>query len=160
MRALLFAAGLALAAAPALAQSVQVTGLDGRSASVSAAELSALPQVKVVLSAHGETHVYEGPRLIDVLAKVGTPTGAAIRGAEMADAVVVAGSDGYRVVFGLAETDPGVRKDAIILADRVDGAAIAAKDGPYRLVVEDDVRPARSVRMVTSVSVVRMPPGP
>jgi Oxidoreductase molybdopterin binding domain len=160
VKALLIAVSLTLAAAPALAQSVRITGPGGQSASLASADLAALPRVKATLSAHGETHVYEGPRLIDLLAKVGTPTGSAIRGAEMADAVVVEGSDGYRVALSLAETDPGVRKEAIILADRVDGAPIAAKDGPFRLVVEGDLRPARSVRMVTSVEVVRLPKAP
>lgn len=156
MKAALLAACLALAAAPALAQSVRVTGPDGKTATLGASDLDALPQATAALSAHGERHLYEGPRLIDVLAKVGAPTGVAIRGPAMADAVVVEGADGYRVVFGLAETDPGVRADKIVLADRVDGSPIGIMDGPLRLVVEGDLKPARSVRMVTSVEVVRL----
>jgi hypothetical protein len=157
VKALLLAAGLALTAAPALAQSVKVTGPGGRTATLTAAELEALPQATAALSAHGERHLYVGPRLIDVLAKVGAPVGVAIRGPEMADAVVVEGADGYRVVFGLAETDPGLRADKIILADRVDGSPIGIMDGPLRLVVEGDLRPARSVRMVTSIELLRLP---
>ena len=69
--------------------------------------------------------------------------------------MLVTGQDGYRVALGLAEADPGVRADKIILADRVDGHAIEGKDGPIRLVVEGDLKPARSVRMVRSIAVVR-----
>ncbi len=155
MRAAVLAAALTFVAAPALAQSVRVTGPSGQAVSFDASALAALPHAKATLTAHGESHVYEGPLLIDLLAKAGTPTGSAIRGAEMADVVLVTGSDGYRVALGLAETDPGVRSDRIILADRVDGHPIDAKDGPFRLVAEGDLRPARSVRMVVSIGVVR-----
>jgi hypothetical protein len=167
MRAVVLAAAVAFAAVPAAAQSpnvavnvapnvgVDVTGLAGQVARFDAAALSAMPQAKATLNAHGETHVYEGPLLIDVLAKVGAPTGQAIRGPEMADVVLVTGQDGYRVALGLAEIDPGVRADRIILADRVDNHAIEGKDGPIRLVVEGDLKPARSVRMVSSIAVVR-----
>jgi hypothetical protein len=144
-----------LAAVPALAQSIDITGPAGQVARVDAAALAALPQAKATLSAHGETHVYEGPLLIDVLARTGAPTGQAIRGPEMADVVMVTGQDGYRVALGLAEIDPGVRADKVILADRVDGHAIGGQDGPIRLVIEGDLRPARSVRMVRSIAVVR-----
>ena len=166
MRSVVLAAALACVAVPAFAQSIavgqssvslaiNVTGPSGQVARFEVAALAAMPQAKVVLTAHGETHAYEGPLLIDVLAKAGAPTGPAIRGPEMADVVLVTAQDGYRVALDLAEVDPGVRADRIILADRVDGHPIDAKDGPVRLVVEGDLRPARSVRMVRSISVVR-----
>jgi hypothetical protein len=148
-------AALALPAVPSVALPVMVTGPTGQLVSFSAKALAAMPHARVTLTAHGETHAYEGPLLIDLLAKAGAPTGAAIRGAEMADVVLVTGADGYQVALDLAETDPHVRNDKIILADRVDGHAIDGKDGPFRLVVEGDLRPARSVRTVVSVSVVR-----
>jgi hypothetical protein len=72
---------------------------------------------------------------------------------------VVRAADGYAVVFGLAELDPGTRADRIILADTVDGAPLAAEDGPFRLVAGGDVRPARSVRQVSALQVVRFPAG-
>jgi hypothetical protein len=155
VKAALLAAALVLAAGPALAQSVRVTGPSGQVVSLSAEALAAMPRATVALTAHGERHVYEGPLLIDVLARAGAPTGAAIRGAEMADVVLVTASDGYRVALSLAEADSMTRSDKIILADRVDGHAIDARDGPLRLVVEGDLRPARSARMVVSVTVVR-----
>jgi hypothetical protein len=161
MRSVLLAAAVASIAVPAAAQpiavgpSINVTGPSGQVARFDLAALAAMPQAKVVLSAHGETHAYEGPLLIDVLAKAGAPTGSAIRGPEMADVVLVTAQDGYRVALDLAQIDPGVRADKVILADRVDGHPIDAKDGPVRLVVEGDLRPARSVRMVRSIAVVR-----
>jgi hypothetical protein len=152
-RIILLPACLALLAAPAVAQTIALKGPDGRTATIAAADLSGLPRVSFAFDAHGQKHVYEGPLLIDVLAKVGTPTGKDIHGPALADAVIVSAADGYQVVFGLGETDPGTRANRMVLADRADGAPLGAKDGPYKLVVEGDLRPARGVRMVTSIEV-------
>jgi hypothetical protein len=81
--------------------------------------------------------------------------------ASAASAQSVSGAaDGYHVVLALAETDPAMRPNRIILADRCNGAAMAAPEGPFRMVVEGDLRPARSARQVTSIAVVRLPTTP
>jgi len=59
------------------------------------------------------------------------------------------------VALSLADTDPLVRKDQIILADRADGAPLPDGLGPYRLVVEGDQRGARMARMVVSIALLR-----
>ncbi|WP_225896892.1 molybdopterin-binding oxidoreductase [Brevundimonas goettingensis] len=151
----LVAACFALAG-PAAAQSVALRGADGGVTTLEAPELAALPRVSIPLTIYGEAHVFEGPLLIDVLTATGIQTGAALRGPALAQAVVVRAADGYAVVFGLAELDPGTRPNRIILADTVDGAPLKAGDGPFRLVAEGDLRPARSVRQVTAVEVVRL----
>lgn len=156
MRILIAAAVLALAASPAFAQSLALKGPDGQTATLSAADLAKLPRVKFTFDAHGQKHDYEGPLLIDVLAKVGVATGKPVGGKELASVVLVTASDGYRVALGLGEADPATRPNRIIVADRADGAPLAAKDGPFKLVVEGDLRPARSARMVTEIAVVRM----
>jgi hypothetical protein len=146
------------AGASAQAQSLSVTGLAGQSATLSAADLAAMPRVAVTLHLDGgRTEACEGVALSDILAKVGAPQGKALRGPEMADVVVATASDGYRVALALAETDPGMRAEKIVLADRCNGAAMTAPEGPFRLVVENDIRPARSARQVTGFSVVRAP---
>ncbi|RRN65807.1 molybdopterin-dependent oxidoreductase [Caulobacter sp. 602-1] len=154
-RSLLAAFALTVLATPVLAQNLALVGPDGQAVALNAAELAALPRQTVAFATHGESHVYEGPLLIDVLAKAGAPTGKALHGPEMADVVLVEASDGYTVALGLAEADPGTRANRIILADRADGAALAAKDAPFRLVVEGDLRPARSARGVTRITVIR-----
>ena len=150
------ALALALAAGPSLAQSITLKGASGQTATITAAEIAALPRTSFTLDAHGTKHVFAGPLLIDVLAKVGAQKGTALRGPGLAQAVVVTASDGYRVVYGLAEADPGTRPNRIILADRADGKPMDAKDGPFRLVVEGDLRPARAVRMVGDIEVVNL----
>jgi len=129
-------------------------GLDGRRRVMSAAEIAALPRHRVELEIHGSSHVYEGPLLLDVLTAVDVPTGAALRGPALGHAVMVAAADGYRVALGLTELDPATRPNRIILADRVDGKGLASAEGPLRLVVEGDLRPARAARHVVTVTVI------
>lgn len=159
MRPLILAACLSLLAAPVLAQSLSLTGPAGQTATVTSADLAGLPRHTVILDAHGQKNSFEGPLLIDVLAKVGAPTGKALRGAELSNAVIVTASDGYQVVIGLAEADPGTRPNRIILADRMDGKPLPEKDGAFRLVVEGDLRPARAARLVTAIKVVKLSDG-
>ena len=156
MKSALLALCLAGLATSALAQTVTLKGPTGQTAKLGVSDLAALPRVSFTFDAHGHKHVYEGPLLIDVLAKVGTPTGKAIHGPEMADVVLVKASDGYQVAFGLAELDAGTRSNRVILADKVDGAPLSDKDGSFKVVAEGDLRPARSARMVSEVEVLRL----
>jgi len=150
------ALAVACLALPASAETLSVKGPAGQTATLTAADVGALPRVSFLFDAHGQKHTYEGPLLIDVLAKAGTPTGKALRGPALGHAVVVRASDGYTVVYGLAELDPGTRPNRIILADKADGRPLEAKDGAFKVVAEGDLRPARSARMVTSVEVVKL----
>jgi hypothetical protein len=45
--------------------------------------------------------------------------------------VVAEAADGYRVVFSLAELDPGIRDSDVIVADTLDGTPLDAKHGPF-----------------------------
>jgi hypothetical protein len=156
---LIVAAGLGLAG-EGRAQSVTLRGPDGQTRTVTSAELAAMPHETAALaSEHGPAKHYDGVPLTLLLQSVGAPAGKALHGPALADLVVVSASDGYRVVLALAETDPGVRSEKILLADRGDGAPLPASEGPFRLVVEGDLRPTRSARMVTAIR-VEAAPGP
>jgi hypothetical protein len=89
----------------------------------------------------------------------GAAQGEHLRGAAMAMAsyVLVEAADGYRVVFSLAELDPGIQDSNVLVADKVDGHALDSKVGPLRLVAPLDKRPARWVRMVQSIRVITVP---
>lgn len=153
-------ASLLLASAVASAEdaspSVALTGLDGQQASITLVELDALPRVKISVDQHGVTHAYEGALLGDVLAKVGVPQGKAIHGPELADVVIIGARDGYTVALDLAGADAATRTERVILADRMDGAPLDPEKGPFQLVVEGDLRPARAARMVSSIKVERV----
>jgi hypothetical protein len=140
------------------AQALTVTGLAGQKVVFGAAEIAALPHQPITLQLEGgKSEACEGAPLSLLLAKVGAPQGKALRGPEMTDVVEIGAADGYHVALALAETDPAVRANRVILADRCTGGPIAAPEGPFRLVVEGDLRPARSARQVTSVTVLRLP---
>lgn len=89
----------------------------------------------------------------DLLHRAGVPEGENFRGAAMTLYVVAEGADGYRVVFSLAELDPGTSDSEVIVADTMNGAPLDAKHGPFQLVVPHDKRAARWVRMLKSLSV-------
>ena len=150
------AAVLTTLAGPALAQSIALHGPDGQAATLSAADLAALPHVSVTATQHGKTSTFDGVPLGDIVAKVGAAQGKAVHGPELATVIRITAKDGYQVVLGLAETDPATRAGKVILADRADGAPLKAEDGPFRIVVSDDLRPARSARMVEKIEVIRL----
>jgi len=98
---------------------------------------------------------YEGVLLEELLRKAGVPQGEQLRGSSMATYVIAEAEDGYRVVFSLAELDSGILESEVIVADTMDSAPLAAKQGPFRLVAPHEKRPARWVRMLKSLTVVR-----
>jgi molybdopterin-dependent oxidoreductase-like protein protein len=155
---IMLAAGLALGSAGvALAQSVAVSGLAGQQVTLSAADIAAMPHQPVTLKLEGgRSEACDGVALSAILAKVGAPQGKALRGPEMADVVLVGAADGYHVALTLAETDPIMRGDQVFLADRCGGAPLPAAEGPFRMIVLGDGRPARSARQVTSITLVRV----
>ncbi len=159
MRRHIAALTLRLAAVDAQAEGLALKGLDGQAATLSAADVAALPHEPMTITGEGKTIAVRGVPLGLILARVGAPAGKTLRGPELADAVVVTAADGYRVVFALAETDPAMRKDRILLADQDgEGHALGPHDGPFRLVVESDQRPARSARQVTTIELRRLAP--
>jgi hypothetical protein len=155
LRIVILAALAAVAATPGAAQTLSLSGAGGQTAVLSAADLAAMPHVQVTTKAHGQTHVYDGVILGDVLAKVGAPRGGAIKGPELATVVRFTARDGYKVVLGLAETDPITRASRVIVADREAGQPLK-DDGPFRLVIEDDLRPARSARQIEKIEVLKL----
>jgi DMSO/TMAO reductase YedYZ molybdopterin-dependent catalytic subunit len=111
-----------------------------------------------VENAHAKkTEVYEGVPLEALLQKVGVPQGEQLRGPAMATYVLVEAADNYRVVFSLAELDSGFLDSEVLMADTMDGAPLAPDQGPFKLVAPHEKRPARWVKMVKSITVVRAP---
>ncbi len=153
MRARVLAPTLALLtwlAGAAQAQTVTVTAPGGQSANVNEAQLRDLHRISVT-AAYGDHHVYAGAPLGDLLALVGAPSDARLHGPVLDQVVVVTGSDGFYSVLSLAETSAAFRDQPVILADEEDGKPLDAKEGPFRLVIGGDLKPARSVRMVVSL---------
>ena len=142
---------------PTAATVISVSVENGKAQSFDFAALDKLPQHRVHAEAHGNAVDCSGPNLIDVLAQAGVASGEALRGKNLALYVRVSAADGYRAVFALAELDPGFRDNVPILTHLCNGKALDARDGPFRLVVPGEKRPARWVRQVTAIDVLRTP---
>lgn len=140
---------------PATGAILQVTGPAGQ-LSFSAADIAALPHVSVNAEFHGERHVFEGVLVTTLVARVGAPTGDRLRAKELDHVVLAIARDGYRVALSLAETDAGVTPRKVIIADKADGQPIPETEGPFRLVVEGDLKPARSARMLAALEVRKL----
>lgn len=115
--------------------------------------LKALPHKTVTVhNPHTNAdETYSGVELIDLLAGLGVPHGKALRGRALSEYVVATGSDGYKAVLALAEADPAFHPGEVIVADSMDGKPLDPKIGPFRLVVTEDKRPARSVHNLVSL---------
>lgn len=97
---------------------------------------------------------YEGVPIREILTRAGVPGGEALRGSDLAKAVVITGADGYRVVFSPAEFDPAFTDRVSLLADTKDGQPLSGNAAPYQVVLEGEKRPARWVRQVVSIELV------
>ena len=119
----------------------------------SPADLKALPHISVTIhnSHTNADETYAGVRLADLLVPLGVPLGNELRGEALTHCVVATGSDGYEAVLSLAEIDPSFHPGEILVADTMNGKPLDAHSGPFKLVVTEDKRPARSVRNLTTI---------
>jgi hypothetical protein len=118
-------------------------------------DTSSLSRTEVKAGAHGDApSAWQGVNLIDVLRAQGAPVGKELRGKALSDFVRITASDGYQVIFSLGELDPDFGGRKVVLVDKHEGKPLDAKDGPYRIVVPDDSRPARWIHSVTAIELV------
>jgi len=121
---------------------------------VSAETLAGLPRVKVEAKERDNpSATYEGVALGAILERAGLPRGEKLRGKALRAIVVITASDGYQVVFTLADTDPAFTDRQIILADRKDGKPLPEKEGPFRIIAPLEKRPARWIRNVKTIAI-------
>lgn len=153
---LLLASLVVSTAAPAQqsgAPALSVTGTP-RALTLTAPMLASLPRASVATTNNGISTTYEGVWLADILKHAGVPLGPGMRGSSLASYVVAAASDGYRVLFSLGELDPAITDGRFLVADMADGKPLFGENGAFRLVVPGDRRGARSVRMLSSLTLV------
>lgn len=121
------------------------------------ADLKGLPRTRVEVNGEdGRKVTYEGVPIVELLKKAGAPVGGGLRGDALASYVVASASDGYQVVFSLAELDPAMTGNDVIVADTLDGKPLFSYQGPMRIVAPKDARPARSIRMLSRLEIVRL----
>jgi DMSO/TMAO reductase YedYZ molybdopterin-dependent catalytic subunit len=125
---------------------------------IDVSELHRLPRVEVrTTDPHdpGKEIVYSGTTLVETLKTGGLVVDSGMAG--LRDAVkmtvIVEATDGYRAVFSLAELDPELTDRVILLADTKDGQPLPLREGPLRIIVPGEKRPARWVRQVKALTV-------
>ena len=137
---------------------VKIGGAVATPFTVSLEDLKKMPRktLRVENSHAKKTEVYEGVPLDALLQKAGVPQGEQLRGAGMTSYVLVEAADNYRVLFSLAELDTSFQDSEVLLADTMDGAPLAADQGPFKLVAPHEKRPGRWVKMVSAITVGRV----
>ncbi len=123
---------------------------------VTAANLAKLPRHTAVLNDHDKQIGYEGPLLRDVLTQAGMDFGNGLHGKQLSSYIAALATDGYEVVYALADLDPTVVDSGIIVADKRYGQALAPNEGPLRIIVPHDKRPTRSLRLLQEIDVVQL----
>jgi DMSO/TMAO reductase YedYZ molybdopterin-dependent catalytic subunit len=119
-------------------------------------DLAAMQRASVnVAGQKGAKILYQGVPLFEVLSRAGIPDGTSPRDTRNTLYVTVTAADGYRVVFALAELDPGFSDRTVLLADRRVGQPLTSREGPLRIVVPGEKLHARWVREVQSLDLER-----
>jgi len=134
---------------------VKITGEVTNPLTIGPAELQQYKQTTVTRKdKDGKAHIYSGVIVSEILTKAGVTLGADLHGKNLAKYLLVEAGDGYQALFALAELDKGFTDRAIILADKVDGQPLAPADGPFRIIVQDEKKPARCIKQVTAMKVM------
>jgi DMSO/TMAO reductase YedYZ molybdopterin-dependent catalytic subunit len=138
--------------APAQARAVlRVSGAVDHPLVLGMSDLDAMHHVSANVDKNGVKAVYKGVPLFEILSRAGIPAGTPPRDTRNTLYVTVTAADGYRVVFALAELDPGFSDRTVLLADRRDDQPLASREGPFRIVVPGEKLHARWVREVQSL---------
>ena len=124
-------------------QSLQISGSGVAGIRISAQEFSRMSRLKLdVREPHkGEMQHYEGVRLSDLLAKAGVARGDKLRERGLATYVVAQASHGYVEVYSIAELDPAMTDNQVIVTYTMNGKPLDLKEGPFKIVVPGDKRP-------------------
>jgi hypothetical protein len=125
---------------------------------LSPADFRALPHTTITVhNSHTDANeTYSGVLLATLLAKVNAPLGKDFHEEALTSYLIATGSDGYSVLFSLAEIDPSFHAGQVLVADTRDGQPLA-KNGPFQLIVSDDKRPARWVHNLDSITLTVQP---
>ena len=151
---------LLLLAPPGAAQApatLQLVGESGAVTDIPLDSLRRLPQQELRGQIHdGPELVFRGPGLDAVLALAGAPQGHDLRGKALRLVVLAEARDGYAVVYSLAELSPDLGARRAIIAVEQDGQPLDEKDGPMRIVLEGEKRPARWIRQLERIRMVQV----
>ena len=133
---------------------------DSRPVVLTRVDLAKLPRRELRVVAEGATDsvTVSGVNLWDVLQAVGAPSVEASGRQRAVMYVRLKGSDGQNAVLALVEVDPGFSRRTVLVADHRNGKVLDESEGPWRVIIPDDLRHARWIRGLVSVEIATLTP--
>jgi Oxidoreductase molybdopterin binding domain len=112
-------------------RSLEVINEAGKRRMISAKELADLPRRSAsVKDRAGANVTYSGVELAEILRRSEVKLGKYLKGAVLANCVLIQASDGYQVAFSIAEVEPSITGTVAIVADQKNGKPLDAREGP------------------------------
>lgn len=129
--------------------------VDGKTSTITLAELAAMPQktVKVHNEHTKKDETYTGVSLGDLLARYGFAVGPSTHRKMLHSYLSVEGTDRYWVLYSVTEIEGSEHAADVIVATAMDGAPLG-DDGRLKLVASADKRPQRWVRNLAAIRLV------
>lgn len=129
--------------------------IDGKTSTITLAELSTMPQktVKVHNEHTKKDETYTGVALSDLLAKYGFSVGPSTHRKMLRSYIAAEGTDKYWVLYSAIEIESSEHDAEVIVATGVDGGSLG-EDGQLKLVASADKKPQRWVRNLSSIRLV------
>ena len=129
--------------------------IDGKTSTITLAELAAMPQktVKVHNEHTKKDESYTGVALSDLLAKYGFAPGQPNHRKMLHSYLAAEGTDKYWVLYSVTEIEGTEHEADVIVATAVDGAPLG-DDGQLKLVDSADKKPQRWVRNLSAIRLV------
>jgi len=129
--------------------------IDGKSATLSLADIAAMPQKTVTV--HNEhtkaDETYTGVALGDLLAQRGFSVGQATHRKMLRSYIKAEGTDNYWVLYSVTEVETSEHTADVLVATSVNGRPLE-DDGRLKLVDSADKKPQRWVRNLTAITLV------
>ena len=147
---------LLLCGASAWAQQLTVVGAPDHSKIFTTDDLAKMPRTMITVQEHGHERKFEGVLLHDLLQAAGAPLGDRLKGANTPAYVYFTAKDGYHATLALAEVEPAFQDNRILVADTESRTPLGPDQGPFQLIVPEDKKPARWIRMLERIE-VRIP---
>jgi hypothetical protein len=138
--------------APGPSSPLKIT-FGAQSAEFTPEKLAALPHTSItVFNGHTNANqTFSGVPLIALLKSLGVTEEP--RGKDFKLYIEAEGSDGYVVVYSIAEVTPYIHDGTVLVADTADGKPLA-DNGPFQLVATGEKHPARWVRNLVALRVL------
>lgn len=133
---------------------LQIT-VDGKTSTVTLAELAAMPQktVKVHNEHTKKDESYTGVALGELLARYGFAVGMPTHRKMLHSYLAAEGTDKYWVLYSVTEIEPSEHDADVIVATSMDGQPLG-EDGKLKLVASADKKPQRWVRNLAAIRLV------